>query len=215
VEFLDGTCADVFFGCTNSFFFAFDDLLEARDASWALADQIFLDGASGAFDSNPALTRGCEDAAECSVHAPHALLNSVEVGTTFVRNSSAEEFDIRDSTQIIRGLAMSSPSKTWARWRPVPEPGSNVMATAALVTLGVLVRVHRTRGALGLAARRRTRALAAVLPFASLVGAERASAARPLAQPYQRRQQQDQLKAHPTGGHSLDRVAALYRRAVE
>jgi hypothetical protein len=48
VEFVDGTCIDLF-----------NTLEDARLASFALFDQVLLDGTAGAFSSNPNLIQGC------------------------------------------------------------------------------------------------------------------------------------------------------------
>jgi hypothetical protein len=60
VEFLDGTCADVFAGCDELSDFAFGgDLDMARIAGEALLNQVFVDTYFGEFDSYPFLTNGC------------------------------------------------------------------------------------------------------------------------------------------------------------
>jgi hypothetical protein len=58
VMFMDGTCIDNFNGCDSLSDFTFDQT-GAGIAAQALLDQVFLDVASGDFDSVPTLTNGC------------------------------------------------------------------------------------------------------------------------------------------------------------
>ena len=65
VEFADGTCIALYDGCDETSDFTFTDLASAVLASQALLDQVFLDGPSGNFDTQPALTTGCGTSREC------------------------------------------------------------------------------------------------------------------------------------------------------
>jgi hypothetical protein len=71
VTFVEGTCASVFGACDLAHF-TFTDSLQATLASQALLDQVFLDGPSGQFDSDLALTFGCGEASvQCSALTPY------------------------------------------------------------------------------------------------------------------------------------------------
>jgi hypothetical protein len=70
VQFLDGTCIDLFNGCDDVSDFTFQTEASATLASQALLDQVFLDGVDGAVDSLPSLTNGCEDATTCLANYP-------------------------------------------------------------------------------------------------------------------------------------------------
>jgi hypothetical protein len=71
VEFVDGTCAEVFNGCAlGTLNFPFEGHL-ALPASQALLNQVFGDGTQ-LFDSNPSLTNGCSSVFSCSVITPHS-----------------------------------------------------------------------------------------------------------------------------------------------
>ena len=59
VQFLDGTCIELYKGCDEASDFTFQTQASALLASQALLDQVFLDGALGAFDNYPGRTRGC------------------------------------------------------------------------------------------------------------------------------------------------------------
>lgn len=79
VEFRDGSCIDLFDGCNSPDDFAFqrpdgatslpDDVLAAGDA---LLEQVLFDVPDGAFNSDPQLTRGCEEgsASDCQIAIP-------------------------------------------------------------------------------------------------------------------------------------------------
>ena len=74
VQFLDGTCIDLYNGCTDVSDFTFPTSASAILASQALLDQVFLDGVDGQFDSAPSLTNGCFiDPAACNVATPFAF----------------------------------------------------------------------------------------------------------------------------------------------
>jgi hypothetical protein len=76
VQFLDGTCIDLYNGCDEASDFTFQTFAASLLASQALLDQVFLDGVSGLFDSVPNLTAGCntglepENVTECSAFTP-------------------------------------------------------------------------------------------------------------------------------------------------
>jgi hypothetical protein len=74
VQFLDGRCIDLYNGCDEASDFTFQSQATAILASQALLDQVFLDGPSGAFDSDPLLTNGCEFSDRCDVQTPYAPL---------------------------------------------------------------------------------------------------------------------------------------------
>jgi hypothetical protein len=85
VQFLDGTCIDLFNGCDDVSDFTFQTQASAVLASQALLDQVFLDGVGGLFDSDPHLTNGCEPSVPyCLALTPFSfpMLNpSGDVGT--------------------------------------------------------------------------------------------------------------------------------------
>ncbi len=70
VQFLDGTCIDLYDGCDEASDFTFHTLESALLASQALLDQVFLDNPSGFFDTVPDLTNGCTGFEECHVATP-------------------------------------------------------------------------------------------------------------------------------------------------
>ena len=70
VQFLDGSCVDLFTGCDEVSDFFFQTNADANAATAAL-DDIFQDGAQGNFDTVPGLTRGCiGTTGNCQVWTP-------------------------------------------------------------------------------------------------------------------------------------------------
>jgi hypothetical protein len=150
VSFEDGTCETIIAGC-NFRALTFTTLDQANVASYALAAQVFADTKAGAFDSNPALTRGCSYDENCLIFTPY-FLNSVLSSSELVNWSGVgigvpyprgfdEPWDV-DTTRI--------PNVTFARWTlaqdpsvQVPEP--SVIALLAIAGFGLLCSQGRPR----------------------------------------------------------------------
>ena len=77
VQFLDGSCIDLYNGCDDVSDFTFQTGADAALASHALLDQVFLDVSSGSFDGVPSLTAGCH-----SVNGPCRVLTPIYVRGT-------------------------------------------------------------------------------------------------------------------------------------
>lgn len=148
VEFLDGTCADLFSGCDDLGDFPFGgDAPGAIAAAQALLDQVFIDSGLGNFDSNPTLTSGCSDAESCSVDFPFALfagLVSSSRATNFSAASGFPDIESSGSTFIdpFEDLTLVADS-VYARFSAVPLPASGLLLLAGLAGL----RVGRRRRA--------------------------------------------------------------------
>ena len=73
VSFLDGSCVDLFSGCDQSSDFIFTLAGEASNAAIALMNQVFIDGLSGNFDSDPETINGCTAASSCLAIIPYGF----------------------------------------------------------------------------------------------------------------------------------------------
>jgi hypothetical protein len=100
VQFLDGTCIDLYDGCDANTDFPFTNLLDLNDgallgaAMTALEEQVFLDSSSGAFDTSPELTNGCAAPGGCSVFTPlwvNTVAGSAGVFSLFNRDSTSND----------------------------------------------------------------------------------------------------------------------------
>ncbi len=146
VEFLDGTCIALYNGCDSPSDFTFAILSDAVLASQALLDQVFLDGASGAFDSDPTLTNGCGPTTEdsCKALTPFDVAEGFPAFLEVVITTNGIEFDLSagHGTPAPPSTDFSeSPVFVYAVWSPVPEPGTAVLMGLGL--LGLSVRNRR------------------------------------------------------------------------
>jgi hypothetical protein len=146
VTFADGTCVDLFGGCTSSSDFAFNTEGDADAAATALENQVLLDTVSGNFDSTPALTFGCSFTS-CESFIPFA------VGGDYVEYDWFDNFST-DSSDNVAGpagnlkTADSSGSTTpgsasnWAIFAPAstPIPSTLPLMATGVVGLGLLRR---------------------------------------------------------------------------
>jgi hypothetical protein len=138
VEFLGGSCIALFEGCDDVSDFTFQSQAAAISASQALLDQVFLDGASGNFDSLPQLTFGCSDTSVCHVLTSHGFTvsNPGIIETSDVLNYSAlapDNDQVLTKDVVVTFDLTTSTNFTYAVWSsPVPEP-----STALLIGFGL------------------------------------------------------------------------------
>ena len=155
VTFRDGTCEDLFHGCNATEDFPFSAPI-ALLAAQALLDQVFLDfDIAKQFDTQPALTRGCETPNTCIAVIPQEIVAVGVYRRTEAENHSAAALD---KTAI--GCCIAAQYDTfndnflvWAVWSPqptggvVPEPGTLLfLATGLLGLAGARWRQRRAEG---------------------------------------------------------------------
>jgi len=155
VTFVDGTCIDVFNGCSQSDFF-FHNNASAFSAAQALLDQVFLNSGLGNFDSIPSLTLGCESSIMCRPSTPY-LKRGLNLRTEDAANDTE---DAKDKARLelyteSEDLGIQD-IHVWAQWSdytpiespiespigngdpetaPVPEPTTMVLLSSGLFGL--------------------------------------------------------------------------------
>jgi hypothetical protein len=118
VEFIDGTCADLFSGCDSLTDFPFSQG-ESADAAFALLNQVFLNTPDGAFDDIPNLTRGCERELNCKALTPVSLGSSSILTSRAARNDERNGgFDSIFLTTLLSGNVdlTTDDDQVWAVW---------------------------------------------------------------------------------------------------
>lgn len=150
VEFKDGTCQALFSGCDQKSDFVFTDSNWTLSASGALLEQVLIDNAQGAFDSDPTLTLGCGYEEYCTILTPYSGSSS-NMLAGHANNVSAERVahGIYDAISPGAGYTptadmSNSVYNTWAVWKladgapqAVPEPVMPALLALALAALAL------------------------------------------------------------------------------
>lgn len=137
------SCAFIFSGCDDASDFPFGSQASAQGAAQALADQVFIDSAAGAFGSVPALINGCAPSlsGHCDIwtplidlaeHAnPYAVVARVAAGMNPTQISLRSPAVLQVDTDLVTNTA------TWAVWSVVPEPSTALLLGLGLTGLAV------------------------------------------------------------------------------
>lgn len=150
VDFIDGTCVELFSGCDSNEDFFFQTFQPAIQASTALNHQVFV----GEYDDNTAAIRGCEDAQRCDIYTPYISLNPSRFAHIRAQQFSPG-FDLVASNHATGSATFDftlAPAATYAIWSlsgavPPPPPPPSVPVPAAFwlfaPALGFVVRRRR------------------------------------------------------------------------
>jgi len=132
VQFLDGTCIELYGGCDEisdaPFANAFDTGL-AIAANTALLEQVLIDSPLGSFDSSPDLTNGCFVAENCTTFT--LVENRGLLGLTYLVNRDLNNVDTATGAGPLNpasDTSIFSPDganyAVWSQSAVVPIPGT-------------------------------------------------------------------------------------------
>jgi hypothetical protein len=148
VSFVDGSCATLFGGCTDTAGFAFRSAGGAQTASQALIDQVLLNGRAGNFLSKPWLANGYSFSpggpAACSILTAYDVDPSA-FDSVALERASFHYGSASPPPPSVDPTSTTAPFLTYAVWTaepaaPVPEPGAVSLTAAGLVLLYVQCR---------------------------------------------------------------------------
>lgn len=146
VAFKDGTCAQVYGKCETSSF-DFTTIEDGFAASVALLDQVFIDGPSGRFDSNPGLTLGCESAVFCNSYIALSA-SAFELSLAYPQNRRTVDTTISGLNRPSSLDTTQNELLNFARFTlvpdsvtsAVPEPATWAMMIGGFVMVGATMR---------------------------------------------------------------------------
>jgi hypothetical protein len=153
VEFVEGSCVELFSPCTPSSAFAFHTRNEAAAASAALLDSVLLDVPSGKFNSVPSLTAGCSFSTLCDLFTPFGVgvdgggFNGVLATATYhiaPLQGPSRVFDV-GNLPVSYDTWLSSGS-AYARWTPSAIPEPSTLCCVCIAGLLLAARACLPRG---------------------------------------------------------------------
>jgi hypothetical protein len=162
VSFGDGSCISLFSGCDEPADFVFTDPQRSISANLAVLEQVLIDGPAGLFDSNPGLTNGCYDTANCFILSPVEARNTNGFVSTSIRNRSGSLADVwtgygsgptRDwysgDYPDYPAMTRANQSRAFMVWteapRPVPIPGAVWLFGSALIGIIGVARIDNAK----------------------------------------------------------------------
>ena len=147
VQFLSGSCIDLYSGCDENTDFPFtnpdnlNDGVLLSSAMQALLDQVFLDTTFGNFDSNPGLTNGCGSSVlDCFVGTPLWVSSGGGTGVTSAYNRSTSDFVTAGGgplSDAVLGVSPNSRSTyaVWSQTTVVPLPPAVFLFGSGMLAL--------------------------------------------------------------------------------
>ena len=156
VQFLSGSCIDLYSGCDENTDFPFTNPDNLNDgvllatAMQALLDQVFLDTPLGSFDSSPGLTNGCgSEVIDCFVGTPLWVSAGGGTGVTSAYNTSNRDSVTAgggSTSDAVLGIDPNSRSTyaVWSQTTVVPVPAAFWLFGSGLLGLiGCSRRSHK------------------------------------------------------------------------
>lgn len=155
VEFLDGSCIDIYGGCDSVSDFTFSTASEAEAASQAILDLVFIDGTSGTFDSVASSTFGCGPSGQCAAITPYGFNSSLEYYFSYAVNRGGISSDVVTSGGYSGAGYDTTPTRTksgfrydyvHAKWQvsQVPLPAAAWLFGSGLLGLVGMARRKKT-----------------------------------------------------------------------
>lgn len=145
VSFIDGSCENLFGGCTV---FSFTTQSDTFAAITALETQVF---SSALYDGSPQLTNGCTSTIYCFVYIPYEQASPSTVSTRYFRNCNPVNCSDNwgPATLNSTNTTLSSSSAVWAVWTAatpaVPVPAAAWLFGSGLVGLSGVARKRSAR----------------------------------------------------------------------
>ena len=153
VDFIDGTCAQVFSWCSQNPLPAIVFVESVVQQPWEIANgilhrSILIDSPAGMFDSFPNLTNGCQGPAvtQCSAISPEFVFNFSPASARVQGAGTGNYLGAGECVPFCSGgpdsfpLAVDfadDPTHVWAVWtrQPVPEPATSFSLGLALAVI--------------------------------------------------------------------------------
>ena len=149
VEFLDGTCTNLFNGCDEQSDFTFDTGPSVQLALIALWELVLVDTQAGLFFTRPDLTRGC-DISFCLLTTPYEFINTPGLfqvkmlALASISDPSIPTFFSVDSDAELDTSILGE--QVYARWTAhieVNEPGTIILLSFGMA--GLFLSRHRKK----------------------------------------------------------------------